>query len=259
MKFHSSHRVKFISVPFEHVIKEIVNNVEDSQMGVVLKRMMIRAGDLIAKKLELNALITGESIAQVSSQTLANLAVIDDVSDSLILRPLCTSDKQEIINIAREIGTEDLSKDIPEYCAAISKKPTTKTNRIRIEREEARFDEKVLKEAVDKAKYQIISELHKDLSLKKADVEIVRNVKEGSMIIDIRHPNEREVSPLELGGNVTIINIPFYSLSSKFQSLTRSQNYLLYCDRGMMSRLQAANIIEQGFDNVSVLDLKVAE
>ena len=259
MKFHSSHRVKFISVPFELVIKEIVNNVEDSQMGIVLKRMMIRAGDLIAKKLELNALITGESIAQVSSQTLANLAVIDDVSDSLILRPLCTSDKQEIINIAREIGTEDLSKDIPEYCAAISKKPTTKTNRIRIEREEARFDEKVLKEAVDKAKYQIISELHKDLSVKKADVEIVRNVKEGSMIIDIRHPNEREVSPLELGGNVTIINIPFYSLSSKFQSLTRSQNYLLYCDRGMMSRLQAANIIEQGFDNVSVLDLKVAE
>ena len=102
MKFHSSHRVKFVSVPFERVVEEILKNVEDSQMGVVLKRMMIRAGDLIAKKLGLNALVTGESIAQVSSQTLANLSVIDDVSKSLILRPLCTSDKQEIINIARE-------------------------------------------------------------------------------------------------------------------------------------------------------------
>ena len=98
MKFHSSHRVKFVSVPFERVVEEILKNVEDSQMGVVLKRMMIRAGDLIAKKLGLNALVTGESIAQVSSQTLANLSVIDDVSNSLILRPLCTSDKQEIIN-----------------------------------------------------------------------------------------------------------------------------------------------------------------
>ena len=259
MKFHSSHRVKFISVPFEHVVEEILNNVEDSQMGVVLKRMMVRAGDLIAKKLGLNALITGESIAQVSSQTLANLSVIDGVSDSLILRPLCTSDKQEIINIAREIGTEDFSKDIPEYCAVISKKPTTKAKKVRIEREEARFDEKILKEAVDKAKYQIISELHNDLSVKRADVEIVRNVKEGSIIIDIRHPNEREVNPLALKGEVTIINVPFYTLSSKFESLNRSQNYLLYCDKGMMSRLHAANLIEQGFSNVSVLDLKVAE
>ena len=108
-------------------------------MGVVLKRMMIRAGVLIAKKLGLNALVTGESIAQVSSQTLANLSVIDDVSDSLILRPLWTSDKQEIINISREIGTEDFSKDIPEYCAVISKNPTTKAKKVRIEREEARI------------------------------------------------------------------------------------------------------------------------
>ena len=177
----------------------------------------------------------------------------------MILRPLCTSDKQEIINIAREIGTEDFSKDIPEYCAVISKKPTTKAKKVRIEREEARFDEKILKEAVDKAKYQIISELHNDLSVKRADVEIVRNVKEGSIIIDIRHPNEREVNPLALKGEVTIINVPFYTLSSKFESLNRSQNYLLYCDKGMMSRLHAANLIEQGFSNVSVLDLKVAE
>jgi len=259
MKFHSSHRVKFVSVPFERVVEEILSNVEDSQMGVVLKRMMIRAGVLIAKKFGLNALVTGESIAQVSSQTLANLSVIDDVSDSLILRPLCTSDKQEIINIARGIGTEDFSKDIPEYCAVISKNPTTKAKRVRIEREEARIKEKVLEEAVENAKFQIISELHHDLSLKKADVEIVRNIKKGSIVIDIRHPNEQEVNPLALNCNATIINIPFYSLSSKFERLTQNQNYLLYCDKGMMSRLHAANLIEQGFSNVSVLDLKAAE
>ena len=116
-----------------------------------------------------------------------------------------------------------------------------------------------LKEAVEKAKFQIISELHNDLSLKKADVEIVRNVKKGSIVIDIRHPNEQEVNPLALNCKSAIINIPFYSLSSKFERLAKNQNYLLYCDKGMMSRLHAANLIEQGFSNVSVLDLKAAE
>ena len=145
------------------------------------------------------------------------------------------------------------------YCAVISKNPTTKAKRVRIEREEARIKEMFLKEAVEEAKFQIISELHKDLSLKKADIEIVRNVKKGSIVIDIRHPNELEVNPLALNSKLAVINIPFYSLSSKFERLAKNQNYLLYCDKGMMSRLHAANLIEQGFSNVSVLDLKAAE
>ena len=98
-----------------------------------------------------------------------------------------------------------------------------------------------------------------DLSLKKADVQIVRKFKKGSIVIDIRHPNEQEVNPLALNCKSAIINIPFYSLSSKFERLAKNQNYLLYCDKGMMSRLHAANLIEQGFSNVSVLDLKAAE
>ena len=97
------------------------------------------------------------------------------------------------------------------------------------------------------------------MSLKKADIEIVRNVKKGSIVIDIRHPNELEVNPLALNSKLAVINIPFYSLSSKFERLAKNQNYLLYCDKGMMSRLHAANLIEQGFSNVSVLDLKAAE
>ena len=100
--------------------------------------MWIGAGTLAAGPM------AGESVAQVSSQTLANLSVIDDVSQSLILRPLCASDKQEIINIAREIGTEQFSQSIPEYCAVISKKPTTKARKDRIEKKESRLDQSIL-------------------------------------------------------------------------------------------------------------------
>ena len=256
MKFHSSHRVKFISVPFEGVVEEILSKVENSQMGVILKRMMYRAGDAIAKEMGLTALVTGESIAQVSSQTLANLSVIEEASESLILRPLCMSDKQEIINIARDIGTENFSIDVPEYCAVISKNPTTKARISRIEREESRIDEKVLVEAVENAKYQLITELVDGVSKKENDVAIVSSPAECGIVIDIRHPNDIEISPLSFGVKVKILNIPFYSLSSQFKSLESNQDYSLYCDKGMMSRMHAAHLMELGFNNVSVLDFK---
>ena len=70
----------------------------------------------------IEALVTGEAIGQVSSQTLTNLRHIDGVTDTLILRPLINWDKEDIIDLAREIGTEDFAKTMPEYCGVISKK-----------------------------------------------------------------------------------------------------------------------------------------
>ena len=61
----------------------------------------------------------GESVAQVSSQKLVNLAVIDEVCNMLVLRPLAMSDKQDIVDLARKIGTEEFSAVIPEYCGVI--------------------------------------------------------------------------------------------------------------------------------------------
>ena len=91
-------------------MEEILTNVDNSQMGVVLKRMMLRAATAVAKEMDIQALVTGEAIAQVSSQTLHNLAVIDSVTDMLVLRPLIAMDKQDIINIAARIGTEEFAK-----------------------------------------------------------------------------------------------------------------------------------------------------
>jgi thiamine biosynthesis protein ThiI len=125
-KFSSTHKVKFVSVDFDPVVAEILENVENSQMGVILKRMMMRAGSAVAEKMGIDAIVTGESLGQVSSQTLANLSIIDRVTDTLILRPLIQHDKQEIIDIARAIGTADMAEVMPEYCGVISKKPTVK-------------------------------------------------------------------------------------------------------------------------------------
>src|SRR5690625_6858535 len=95
-------------------------------MGVILKRMMLRAATDVAEALKLPALVTGESVAQVSSQTLPNLSVIDRVTDALVLRPLITMDKGDIIDMSRRIGTETFAAEIPEYCGALSlRTPTT--------------------------------------------------------------------------------------------------------------------------------------
>src|SRR5690606_18540225 len=102
-KYGASHRVKFVTVPFEGVVSEILTKVDNAYMGVILKRMMYRAATVVARGLEVNALVTGESVAQVSSQTLINLGVIDDVADLLTLRPLAVMDKGDIIDIARAI------------------------------------------------------------------------------------------------------------------------------------------------------------
>jgi len=147
-KYSASHSVKFISVPFEGVMAEILEQVDDSQMGVVLKRMMLRAATAVARAWGVDALVTGESIAQVSSQTLPNLAVIDAVTDMLVLRPLLAMDKQDIIGIARAIGTEPFAASMPEYCGVISVKPTTHARRERVEHAETRFDFDVLERAI---------------------------------------------------------------------------------------------------------------
>ena len=98
-----------------------------------------------------------------------------------------------------------------------------------------------------------------DLYPTESEVEIVESVQEGSIVIDIRHPSEQEISPLLLDEKIKSINIPFYSLSSQFNELTPDKNYLLYCERGMMSRLHAIHLMEQGFENVSVLELKTLQ
>ena len=83
-KFGSSHRVQFISIPFDDVVTEIFKSVSEPYMGVMLKRLMLMASEKVADTMSIDALVTGESVAQVSSQTLRNLALIDQATNKLV-------------------------------------------------------------------------------------------------------------------------------------------------------------------------------
>ena len=250
-KYGESHKVKFISVPFDPVVTEILEKIDNGQMGVVLKRMMMRAAAKIARRMGVQALVTGEAMGQVSSQTLTNLNVIDRCTDHLILRPLIAMDKQDIINISRKIGTEDLSKTIPEYCGVISQRPTVKAVLSKIEAEELKFSEGLIDRVVEAAVMIDIKEIATSMETKITATETVDDINAGEIIIDVRAPEEEEQSPLNISG-VEVKTIPFFRLATQFVDLDKSKTYLLYCDRGVMSKLQALYLQEQGYENVKV-------
>ncbi len=232
-KFGASHRVKFVTIPFEDVVSEIFRSTHESYMGVTLKRLMLMASEKIADAMETDALLTGESVAQVSSQTLRNLALIDQATDKLVLRPLATVNKPEIIRIATQIGTRRFAENMPEYCGVISKNPITHGSFKRMEREAKRFDYSVLDNAVANAKTIYVDEIVKDIT-DNAPIEIVTAPNpEHDVIIDIRADEKTVESTCET------VKIPFHRLKTEFKKLPKEKNYLLYCDKGVLSQLHA--------------------
>lgn len=249
-KYGASHLVKFVTVPFEEVVAEILVKVDNAYMGVVLKRMMLRAAGVVAHDWQVEALLTGESVAQVSSQTLANLAVIDAATDMLVLRPLATMAKGDIIDIARSIGAAELAANMPEYCGVISVRPTTRAKLDRVLHAESRIDFAVLDAAIARRRTE---DIHAVISTQESatSIEVFCAPQPNAVILDIRHPDEALRAPLEAGAAV-IQQLPFYRLQQGFAALDQAQRYLLYCEQGVMSRLQAELLREQGFANAAV-------
>ncbi len=250
-RFGRSHRVRFVAIDFAPVVGEILEKIEDGQMGVVLKRMMVRAASNVAERYGVQALVTGEALGQVSSQTLTNLRLIDNASDTLILRPLISHDKEHIIKQAREIGTESFARTMPEYCGVISKSPTVKAVKAKIEAEEAKFDFTLLEHVVENASNIDVRDIAEQSPENMTDMETVSVFSANEVVLDIRSPDEQDDKPLNVEG-IEVKSLPFYKLSTQFASLDQSKTWLLYCDRGVMSRLQALSLHELGFKNVKI-------
>ena len=115
-------------VPYTKPQEYIRDKAPDVLFTVLMRRSMLRIANQVAKKLELQALITGESLAQVASQTMAALACTDQAQDLPVLRPCIGMDKIEIINISRKIGTFETSIEPYEDCCTIFTPPHPKTN-----------------------------------------------------------------------------------------------------------------------------------
>ncbi len=139
-------------VPFTSIQEEIYRVSDESYAITLMRRMMYRLASGLAKRRHILAISSGESVGQVASQTLDSLNVINDVTNIPVIRPLVTTDKEEIINISRRIDTFDISIRPYEDCCTIfaPKNPKTKPNLKKCIEFESKFDyQKMIEEALD--------------------------------------------------------------------------------------------------------------
>lgn len=158
---------KLYLVPFGDIQKEIFQRAKPEFGCVLCKRLMLRIASEVAPKEKSQAIVTGDNLGQVASQTLDNLLVVSQATENLILRPLLCFDKEDIIQKAKEISTYKTSILPSEmYCSAVlPQHPATKTRLEEIKNEEKKIDiEKLIKEAVKKSKVECLVSKSEPLS-----------------------------------------------------------------------------------------------
>ncbi|MBQ7794225.1 MAG: tRNA 4-thiouridine(8) synthase ThiI [Clostridia bacterium] len=145
-------KINLYIVPFTEIQLEIRDKCPEEHMTLIMRRFMMKISEIIAKKHKSAALITGESVGQVASQTLAALNVTNSVCQIPVLRPVIGMDKDEIVERAREIGTFETSILPYEDCCTVftPKHPTTQPKLADIEKTEAVLDiDTLIEKAVD--------------------------------------------------------------------------------------------------------------
>ncbi len=155
-------------IPFTEIQEEIARNCEESYWITIMRRFMFRIAERVAADNVCQVLVTGESVGQVASQTLHSLATINQVVNIPVIRPLVTMDKDDIIQVAKEIGTYKKSIEPYEDCctAFLPKEPKTKPQVfIAEEYEEALDVEGLIERAIKNMEVLKITGEEEDLGL----------------------------------------------------------------------------------------------
>jgi thiamine biosynthesis protein ThiI len=145
-------------VPFGEIQREVVLSVPPPTRVVVYRRLMVRIGERLARHAGAPALVTGESLGQVASQTLANITRIDEVASMPILRPLIGMDKLEITDQARALGTFEISIEPDADCCTLftPRHPDTRVQSAQVAALEARLDiERLVTLGVESAEQEV--------------------------------------------------------------------------------------------------------
>ena len=239
-------RPHFHAVEFDAVSADLQNACTTRYWQIVLKRLMLGAGERVAAERGSAALVTGEAIGQVSSQTLQNLAVISHGSELPILRPLVGLNKDEILKVARHIGTFDLSKVVGEYCALVPSKPATTSTVQGIDHEQSKLDVELLNRAV--AERSVFDLRPLDLaSLDDATLQ-TDAIPEGATVIDLR--TKAAYQSWHYDG---ALFLDFAEAIKACPAFDSKQRYVLYCEFGLKSAHLAEMMRGQGLDATSFL------
>lgn len=228
------------AVDFRPLAAELQEKTERRYWQILLKRLMLRAAERIAVQCGAEALVTGEALGQVSSQTLTNLAVISQATTLPILRPLIGANKEEIIADARRIGTHDLSAVVMEYCGLVPHRPATAAAFGAIEREEAKIDLRLVDQALADGKAFDL----RALELEKGALPAleVDSIPDDATLIDLRSR-----AAYDGWHYPDALYLDFRSALEAYRGFDRSQSYVLYCEFGLKSAQLAELMHREGF------------
>lgn len=221
-------RPRFHAIDFDLVSREIQKSVTTRYWQLVLKRMMLRAAEAVAERFGALAIVTGDAIGQVSSQTLTNLAVVSHGTTIPILRPLVGDNKHDIIAESRRVGTHDLSEKVGEYCAIVPSQPATSARLADVLAEEAKLDPAVLARALAERSEFVLHDV--DLAGWDAEALCARELLAGETLIDLR--SRPEFDAWHAPG---ALFLDFANALRAYPAFDASQRYLLYCEWGLKS------------------------
>jgi len=152
LKKKISGSVKAFIVPHGNALSSYKKNCANRFTCVFCKRMLVRYAEKIAERENAAAIIMGDSLGQVASQTLQNLRVVEQAVSLPILRPLIGLDKEDVIRIAKNIGTYDISILPSDGCTAVPSKPATRARLEDVLTEEKKIDvNKIVDQAIKNA------------------------------------------------------------------------------------------------------------
>ncbi|MFW6010584.1 MAG: tRNA uracil 4-sulfurtransferase ThiI [Gemmatimonadota bacterium] len=238
-------RPRMFVLDFRPVVEEMRRSVKASHLQIVLKRLMYRCGSRIAEEVGGDAVITGESIGQVSSQTLANLRAIHDAATVPVLRPLVGFDKEEIIARSREIGTHDLSARVREYCAIAPDHPATASNPERARRQEDAVEPEVLAAALAEREELFLRDLPS--AEIAGEALFIEEVADDAVVLDTRSDDAFEAWHWP-GAE----RREFDELRRRFEELDPERTYVLCCEHGTRSASLAEAMQRAGYEAYAV-------
>ncbi|MED5261637.1 MAG: tRNA uracil 4-sulfurtransferase ThiI [Myxococcota bacterium] len=236
-------RPRFHAIDFDIVAEDLQKNVTPRYLQVVLKRHMLRAAEHVASSSGALAIITGDAMGQVSSQTLQNMAVVSEATRLPILRPLVGLNKDEILASARHIGTYELSKVVGEYCALVPRKPATSAALEAITAEERRLTPGVLESAFQEMSTFDLGQLDLD-SLEVPGLE-VDAIEPDQTVLDLRSR-----AAFDSWHHPGALFLEFAHALRAYPNFSRDSRYLVYCEFGLKSAHLVELMRKEGFDAV---------
>lgn len=234
-------RPKLHVLDFAEPLRELREKVRQSYWQVVLKRLMYRAATRIGHESNAAAIVTGEAIGQVSSQTLANLRSIEPAADLPVLRPLIGFDKEEIIARARDVGTAALSEQVREYCAIAPGRPVTASSPERVSREESALDATVLDRAIETRRILDLRALEAtDLVAPYLFTDVIPA---DAIVFDCR-----PLAHFRAWHYRGAVHKDEWELLRTIPDLDRDRTYVIYCTYGMQSAYLAEQMQRRGIE-----------